>query len=235
VIAVKGDMESLIEQQIRRWALEIQAAREAGVAPGPPRVGRPILTVSRQIGSGGTEMAEIVARRLGYHLIDREVIQAVVEESGVHEDLVAALDGRTRSGIEQWVDGVLHSRIFTSEDFVRALGRVLITIARTGSAVVMGRGANFILAGEPSLHVRAVAGPEHRIRRLSRIHELPAGEARERVEAVDRSRAEFVERYLHRHIDDPTAYHVVLNLEEIGIDRAADLVIELYREVCRPR
>jgi len=179
-------------------------------------------------------MAEILAHRLGFQLIDREVIQLVVEESGVRRDLVAALDETTRSGIETWVDGVLHSRIFTSVDFVRSLGRVLITIARTGSAVVVGRGANFILAGEPALHVRAVAGKEHRVRRLARLHEIPFDEARTRVEETDRNRSEFVDRYLHRHIDDPTAYHVVLNLEEIGIDRAADIVIDLYDEVCRP-
>jgi cytidylate kinase len=226
-------MEKLIEQQIRRWALEVQAARAAARGP-RPAAGSPIITVSRQLGSGGTEVAEIVARRLGFQLVDREVIRLVVEESGVRKDLVATLDERTRSGIETWVDGVLHSRIFTSEDFVRSLGRVLITVARTGSAVVVGRGANFILAGDPGLHVRTVAGKEHRIRRLMRLHEIPLEEARERVESTDRNRTEFVERYLHRHIDDPTAYHVVLNLEEIGIDRAADVVIDLYDEVCRP-
>ena len=52
----------------------------------------PILTVSRQLGSGGTEVAEIVARRLDYQLVDREVIEAMAEETGVQQALIEALD-----------------------------------------------------------------------------------------------------------------------------------------------
>lgn len=229
---MKGNTEALINQQIQRWALEIKAAQEAALGPGPDRVPRPIVTVSRQLGSGGTEMAEILARRLGYQLVDREVIQAVARESGVQEQLIKVLDERTRNGIEQWVDGVLHRRIFTSEDFIRSLGKVLITVACTGSAVVVGRGANFVLAGEPGFHVRVVGGFDHRVRRLMRIQELEEDEAQEKVRRADKNRASFVERYLHRDINDPTAYHLILNLEEIGIDLGADVVMDLYRRVC---
>ena len=158
----------------------------------------PIITVSRQLGSGGTELAELVADRLGYTLFDKEVIDVVAREAGVQREIVEGLDERTRNGIEQWVDGVLHRRIVTSQDFVRSLVKVLITVARTGSAVVVGRGANFILAGEPALHVRVVAGEEYRLRRLMRIQGIDRKEAGPMLEKADRERSEFVQRYLHR-------------------------------------
>jgi cytidylate kinase len=229
---VKGNTEALINQQIQRWALEIKATKEAALHPGPDRVLRPIITVSRQLGSGGTEMAEILARRLGYQLVDREVIQAVARETGVQKQLIEVLDERTRNGIEQWVDGVLHRRIFTSEDFIRSLGKVLITVACAGSAVIVGRGANFVLAGEPGFHVRVVGGFDHRVRRLMRVQELDEEEAETKVRKADKNRSSFVERYLHRDINDPAGYHLILNLEEIGIDLGADVVLDLYRKVC---
>jgi cytidylate kinase len=232
---VKGNTEALINQQIQRWALELKAAKEAALAPRPAPPRRPILTVSRQLGSGGTEMAEILASRLGYQLFDREVIQAVARETGVQQQLIEALDERTRNGIEQWVDGVLHSRIFTSEDYIRSLGKVLITVACTGSAVIVGRGANFILSGEPGFHIRVVAGFDHRVRRLMRLQELERDEAEGMVRAADENRERFVKRYLHRDINDPTAYHVVMNLEEVAIDAAADVVMDLYEEACLRR
>jgi cytidylate kinase len=226
---MKGNIHQLMGNQIRRWSLErqaaLEAAREARVEL--PR-NRPIVTVSRQEGSGGTEVAEIVARRLGFELFDAQMIDLIARETGAHRDLVQALDDHTRSGIEQWVDGVLHHRIFTSEDYVRTLGKVLITLARTGSAVVVGRGANFVLAGEPGLHVRTVASVEFRVRRLIRLHGMSVEEAQDRVERSDHERAEAIQRYVRRDIDDPTGYDLVLNLERMGVDQAADLVIAHY-------
>lgn len=231
---MKGESRKLIENQIHRWILEQKAAKEAEgrtrpAAPEGPL--RPIITVSSQIGSGGTELAEMVAVRLGYPLMDHEMIDVVAEESGVDKGVLEALDQHTRSGIEQWVDGVLHNRLVSGEDYVRSLGKALITISRTGSAVVVGRGANFILDGEPGLHVRTVAGFDFRVRRVVRLQGMDREEAGELVARTDKERAGFVERYIHRDITDPEAYDLMLNLERVGLERGVDLVVNLYRNM----
>jgi cytidylate kinase len=233
---MKGDAYPLIEQQIHRWVLEQKAALEAQrPQAGEAVVPRPIITVSRELGSGGTELAELVADRLGYTLFDKEVIEVVAREAGVQREIFEGLDERTRSGIEQWVDGVLHRRIVTSQDFVRSLAKTLITVARTGSAVVVGRGANFILAGEPALHVRVVAGREYRLRRFMRVQGIEREEAGRALDQADRDRAEFVQKYLHQDLLDVTAFDLVLNLERIGLDRGVNLVMGLYRDLFAPR
>jgi cytidylate kinase len=231
---VRGEALQLIQQQIHRWILEQKAAQEREAAAGrppSPEVLHPIITVSRQMGSGGTEMAEMVAARLGFQIFDKELIAAVAEETGVHRDILEAMDERTRNSVEQWVNGVLHNRLVTPEDFVRSLGKALIAITRTGRALVMGRGANFILAGEPGVHVRAVGGPEHRVSRVARMHGIDREEAEKLVERSDKERTGFVERYLHRDIDDPTAYHLVINVELVGLENAVDQVVGLYRKL----
>jgi len=176
-----------------------------------------------------------VADRLGFTLFDKQVIDVVAREAGIQRDMAEALDEGTRSGIEQWVDGVLHSRIVTSQDFVRSLGKALITVARTGSAVVVGRGANFILAGEPALHVRVVAGLDHRIRRIMRQQGCERDEAERAATRADRQRTDFVQKHLHGDLRDPTAFDVVLNLERIGLDRGVNQVLGLYRDLYPPR
>lgn len=225
---MKGERLQLVNQQVIRYALERQAALERANRTGSGPATRPVITVSRQLGSGGTELAETLAHRLGYQLFDREIIDTVASESGVQRQIVDALDEKTRNGIEQWMDGVLHRRIFTAEEFFPALARTLITVARAGSAVIVGRGANFILAGEPALHVRVVAGLEYRIGRVMRHLGVERDKAEAEVLASDRDRSRFIDKFLRRDIDDPTAYHLVVNPEALGQEESAELVHSLY-------
>ena len=112
---------------------------------------------------------------------------------------------------------------------MRSLAEALITIARTGSAVVVGRGANYILEGEPLLAVRVVARKEYRIHRIVRMQCVEPQEAERILERADRERARFIQRYLHRDLEDPTAFDLMVNLERVGLDRGADTVVSLYR------
>ena len=226
---MKGDRLALVNQQIIRFALEREAASVR--APGTRPCVRPVITVSRQIGSGGREIAQGVALRLGYPVFDREIIEDVSRQAGVQQSILDALDERTRSGIEQWMDGVLHQSILSANEFIIALGKTLITLSRMGSAVILGRGANFLLEGEPALHVRIVASPESRIRNVMHRSACSRDEAETRVQSVDRERRLFVEKYLHRNIDDATAYDLVLNTDHIGQDQVILLIDETYRKV----
>ena len=223
---MKGDRLSLVNQQVIRYTLERQAARARGAA-GFPAV-QPVITVSRLYGSGGTEIARRVADRLGYALFDREIIEAVSREAGVQQIILDALDERTRSSIEQWMDGVLHQSILSANEFVAALGRTLITLSRLGSAVIVGRGANFLLEHEPSLHVRVVASEASRIESVMRTMNMSRDAATDSVHTKDRERRGFVEKYLHRNIDDATAYHLVLNTDRLPPHQCVDLVQQAY-------
>jgi cytidylate kinase len=227
---MKGDRLSLVNQQIIRYTLERQAALERAHRTGEPVPASPVITVSRQFGSGGTAVAKELAQRLGYHLFDREIIEAVSLEAGVERGILDALDEKTRSGIEQWMDGVLHQSILGADEFISALSRTLITLSRLGSAVIVGRGANFLLQQEPSFHLRVVASPAVRIRNVMEGLHLGREKAEERVRAVDQERRRFVEKYLHRDIDDATAYDLVLNMDHLTRDRCVALVCDLYRE-----
>jgi cytidylate kinase len=225
----------LIEKQVMRWIHEQLAAqeRERGAGPVFAKPKDPIITVSRQSGSGGTALAGRISERLGFQLFDKEVIDVVSNETGVQRELLEALDERTRNGLEQWVAGVLHSRIMSGEDFARSLGKILVGVAHVGSAVVVGRGANFLLAGQPGFHVRFVAGLGWRIEEVRRRKGLSRTDAEDYVLRVDRERAEYIHQYLHHDIDDPTAYHIVLNLETVGPDVALETVVKLYDTVRR--
>jgi len=218
--------EQIVNREILRWLTEQQALaaeRAAGESPSPPR---PVITVSRQIGSGGSLIAELLSERLGYHLFDRELIHAIAEQAGVQEEMVRILDERRRSGVDLWVEGVIRGRQFDGSDYLRALVRTVYLLARHGSAVIVGRGANFILHGEGAFHVRVVAPENERRSWFMKELNLTATEAAESVRESDRLQAEFVRRHFRREIGDPVAYHITINSGGISPEAAVESIAE---------
>ena len=218
--------EQIVNRQIRRWWEEQRALAAERASSKRAPAARPVVTVSRQAGSGGTMVAELVSRRLGYDLFDRELIHAMSQLAGVHEDIVRSLDEHRGSGVDLWVDGVIRGRQFDNSDYLRTLMRIVYLIAGHGAAVIVGRGANFILEGESVFHARIIAPHAERQTRLMRAYGLAAAEAEEHLHRIDHNQADFVRQHFRRDIDDPAAYHLVVNTGAIPPEATAEVILE---------
>ena len=159
-----SSIDNILDRQVRKWELE-KAARPRERGPhdlhGP--LAQPVLTVSRQRGSGGTILASRLAERFGYTLLHRDVIDRICESSGYKRRIVESLDGHARSQLQLWVESVLGGAYVDASDYVRALLEVIYSISQLGGVVVVGRGANFILGHERGFHLRVVAPREVRV------------------------------------------------------------------------
>jgi hypothetical protein len=215
-------IDEIIERQVRLWEL----SRKRSTAKTRER--HPVVTVSRQFGARGAAIARIVADRLGYARWDREVLEAIARDADAPASLYAALDEHRKQLINERIAVLATGRHVTADDYHARLLRVLHTIEGHGHSVVVGRGAECVLDPRATLRVRVVCPLDARVSRLAERRGIAEPAARDLVTAADADRRDFVREHYGRDVDDATGYDLVLNIEQLSVDQAADLVVRAH-------
>jgi cytidylate kinase len=219
-------IDELVERQVKVWMIE-QEKRRAEPSPFPAPA-RAVVTISREAGANGTALGRLVAEKLGFRMWDQDLIQRVAEQSGASKALFAAVDERARGAIQDLVAGVLMGDAGTETEYLASLLRVIHAIAQHGSAVIVGRGAQFVLDPATALRVRVVGPVESRAIELAAARGISERDARGEVERIDRERLGFIRHHFHRNATDPSAYDLVVNAVAIPPAKAAGVVVAAY-------
>lgn len=201
----------------------------------------PVITVTRQYASGGSNVARLVARELRWEVIDNEFVDEVARRAGLPTDAVAQRDERAPGLLERVArtlaagspetflatpGGTSVESPLDEPALVRLTERVIAEAAAHGRIVLVGRGAQAVLAQRPdALHVYVVAGRPWRMQlAVERLGVKPA-EAERVLDEVDRRRDQYVRTYYGRHRQDVVNYDLVVNTEKLGVEGAAALVV----------
>jgi cytidylate kinase len=203
----------------------------------------PIITVSRQYGSGGSEVAERVARALGWKVYDNAVVEEVASRLHMTPAEVSAREERLPSLVERMAAAMalgvpevmpVAGEFVTQpseERMVMATRRVLEDAVRAGPAVLVGRGAQCMLATRAdALHVYCYAPFEELVRYAVEVLHVPASEAARKVSDTNHQREAYVKQHFKRDWRDLANYDLCVNTARLGVDGAADLVIGVARE-----
>lgn len=217
-------IEHLIERQASRWNLQ---RRAAGVEEA--QAARPCVAFSRLPFSEGDTIAERVAEALDFGLFGREVMERMATEDGVAERLLVGLEERVRSVIERYLVELFRSQVATQDEAFAQVMKILGTIGRRGAAVIVGRGAPYVLPVAQTLRVLVVAPAAHRAARLAAARDLGAEEARDALAREDAVRAEFVEHHFRLRQTDACLYDLCLDSATLGVDGGVALVLEAFR------
>lgn len=196
----------------------------------------PVITVSRMYGSSGSEVAERVAKSLGWQFFDNDLIDAVAERAGLSHEEVAAREERIPSIVERLASALAlgspeilppPSMETTEEHLVRVTNRVIEEAVQAGPAVFVGRGAQSLLANrDDALHVFCYA-PKAELRRwVMQRFGVSADEADRRVADTNRQREQYVKRHWQRNWLSPDNYHLWLNTSWLGLDEAAQIIVD---------
>jgi cytidylate kinase len=180
-----------------------------------------VITISREFGSGGDLLAEKVAASLGYHLVDKAFISAVLCQYGLAE---FDLDYETQPGF--W-EGFDINKTERRETMVRMLNQVVRAVALHGNVVILGRSGYAILSGLADvLHVRLQAPLEDRIE-MSRVERnITLEEAALLVEEKDRVRTSFIESFYHVPWEASHAFDIAINTAVVPLELASRWVVE---------
>lgn len=218
-------IETIVDRQIRRWEMEKNRPKES--VPLPEKPG-PIITISRQKGSGGTLAALKLAEITGFTLIGRDIIDQISLDIGTQKRLVETLDESIRSKFELWVEGIFKRRIVDSSDYLKSLVKIIGAVSHHGKIIIVGRGANFILGRKQGFHVRVVADSEFRINSLMARSSISKSAAQEEVSRSDEQRRRFIKSDFGKDIDDPQAYDLVINSTCLSAEHIARIILDAY-------
>lgn len=189
---------------------------------------KPVVTLSRDYGSGGREIAQFLAQRLGVPVYDKELLDAVVERSGIDPNLMAQLDERTQgTTLNSWLVSLLSGENMLTDDYRRHLVKVVLAICNTGDGgVIIGRGAHLILAQQEVFRVRVVASPDTCAARIAEKKGVSREEGRKLVDLVNQGRGKFVHDVFNERLNTPTAYDLVINTDRLSrFEDAAEIII----------
>ncbi len=215
-------IQQIIEEQVQKWNIMRTEKREE-------KEDIPGITISREAGSGGQLVAKGIAKRLGFDLFHREVIQEMAESAQVSSRLLETLDEKGLSMLEDWVSSLVHERHLWPDQYLQHLMKVIATIGRHGRAIIVGRGANFVLPPEKRFRVRIVAPQELRVQNVARDLDIPVDEAKRRVIRTNSDRRAFIRKYFNADISDPINYDLVINTETLSVDAAIDTVCSVIK------
>lgn len=163
-----------------------------------------IVTISREYGSGGHHIGEMLAKRLGVTFYDKEIISITAKQSGMSEALIGES--------EQTVNGLLYYDDPTQTAIFRAQSKVIKDISNRESCVIVGRLANFILRDRTNcLNIFVYADKESRVSRISKKLGISIEEAHELSERINKERGEHCLHYTGYEWGDYHQYHLMIN------------------------
>lgn len=210
-------IHKIIDEQVKRW--EMQKKQDVQ----PVDTCR-VITISRECGSRGQQVAEALSQTLGFDLFHHNIVEKMIEVSQNTKVLLETLDEKGINFVENLVAALVHERHLWLDDYSKVLLEVLNTIGRHGNAVILGRGANFALKDVNALKVRIVAPDDQRRKMVEDAQGLNAEDAQKMMVSTDANRTAFIRRYFNADAQDPANYDLVLNTGTLSVEKAVSII-----------
>ena len=220
-----------------RWAAE-------SMPSGIPPEDSVVVTISRQFGSGGAEVGRIVAQECGLNYIDHEIIDEVARRLGVNVEQVALQDEQTSGTVGHILEAmqlgnpfvVNYSTLFGQEKgstqtkeaaYFHLTQKVVLELATEGHAVIIGRGAQFLLHNlARTMHIYIFAPLDYRVENVMKHFQIGHASAAELIEQRDHEHDMYLRHYYGADGRDPGLYHLLINTSLFSFELAASLIRE---------
>lgn len=209
-----------------------------------------IVTISRQFGSNGAEVGKLVAQESNLLYVDHEIIEGVAQRLGVNSQLVEQQDEHTIGSLGHVMEAVASSSPFnvnysslrtlfnpavkdkssqrTQEmAYLRLTQKFIVETAAQGNAVIIGRGAQFLLQGFPrTLHIYVFAPMDVRIKNVMSSFQVGHKEAEQIIEQRDDAHDSYLRHHYGSDGRQPELYHLLINTGLFSCEMAADLILQ---------
>lgn len=178
-----------------------------------------VITISRQLGSLGFQVARQTAERLNFRLVWRDLINQTAIRAGAPEVALAMFDEFNLLGISPT------DQQFS--EYIRVIGQVIREMAGEGNIIIVGRAGQVLLRDDPRvLHVRVIAPEVTRVKRLILTRRITPEAAQAQIQTSDRTRKNYLRRFYNVDWEDPTLYDLIINTGRISVAAAAETIYQ---------
>lgn len=217
-------LDQLIGEQLVKWNSAKTKQKKDAVKPDP------CITISREPGSGGSEIARELAKRLGMDLIGAQIIQQVAERADISEKVIASLDEKEVRLRDIWLGSLFSSRHLWPDEYLHHLTKVIGTIGKQGNTIIVGRGSQFILPPQETFRLRLIAPLEFRIHNVMKDSNSDFEKAERYIYKTESERDAFHRRHFHIDWTNPMFYDLIVNTGNIGIEGAVETTKTAFGE-----
>ena len=207
-----------------------------------------VITISRELGSGGHTVGQKLAEKLGVRFCDKEVIRGLEQQFNLTPTAIEQLKSQKKNWFADFVkyfspgqgaavfspeDGIYGKQYnpgVTTDDIFLAEREILLGLSEEASCVITGRSGFFVLKDHPNkVDIFLTASRERRIERVMRKQCLDRAIAEEVIDEVDKGRANYVKRYAGVDRYDSRNYDLVINMDTLTEDEAVDLILQFLK------
>lgn len=212
-------IEDLVQKQVEKWQ-KLYSKKEK-----KKKASIPVITLCMEPGSGGCIVAEKVAKRLDFDFFHRDMIHKISESARISTTVVESLEKERLSGVQDFISSIIKDQYIHPSIYLEHLMKVVGTIGKHGRAVVVGRGANFIIPPTDRFAVRVVAPEEQRIANIAMRFGVPSDTAKRRVMVRENRRRAFISQSFNADICDPLHYDLMINTGSMSVDAGVEAII----------
>jgi len=199
-------------------------SKSAEIPKDEPR--KPVITISRTIGSGGDEVAAQVAERLGIECYSAEILDEIAKRSKVSKKLMISLHEKNRRSGDAWLYSVLSGKHVSKDDYLHFLTLTIRRMSHMGG-VICGRGGNIILADCDVLRVRITGSVEVCAKRIAMEDQSSMADAKKKVRDSNQSRGGFVWKMFGKRVNDPLNFDLTINTDSFAdFGKVADIIVQ---------
>ncbi len=211
-------IEDLLLRQMTLWqkSHKESKAQKIGLYPN--------VTFSREVGSNNGDLVKRISTRLNWKVYGREIVDYISVNSKIRRNIVQLFDEKTRNDVDTMLATLMNGHAMNNEMYLKHLAKTIVTLGKHSNAIILGRGANFILSDNMALKNRIIEDFNDRLKNLSHP-KLPNKISEKELKKEDQNRRSFIRRYFSEKIDDPANYDLVINLSKMDIPTAENVII----------
>ena len=212
---------------VREW--DEKRIEKSGKEPGPVEF-PPTICISRKLAVGAVEIADRVAEKIGYRVVDQQILQHIATQASLSQKTVAIFDERYPGKIAEWVTLAFGEKAFIKSDYTKQLFSSVYAIAALGPTIFVGRGVHLLLPRERVLAVRIISSVQYRVQRLVSLMNISEEEAAKEIRDLDQQQAAFFKGVYNKKDASPYEFDLVIHSDYIKEPRsAAEIILSALR------
>ncbi len=187
------------------------------------------ITISREYGSGGRYIGQLVADKLGIKLYDKEFVEKLAVETGLSEEYIENNEQK-RNALDALNSGYYFGMNNSDELFIKE-SELIKEIANKESCVIIGRCADFILKDNSNvIKVFVYSNMEDEVKRATKFYGLDEKNAKKEIKRINKLRASHYKYYTEKEWKDNSNYDICINSDALGVEKSAELIYDLIEE-----